>query len=112
MGIQEKEIVELYREMQAERGGAKITSDGIATLTAARVLKRVMEKCCIEVCESIEASQPKYELKLTLHQANAVIDMDDIVEGIGPPTEEAFQGWDELLTQAEILTGRKAYGSE
>jgi len=54
MGIQEKEIVMLYREMQAEREGAKITPDGLAILTAARIIKQVLEKCCIEVCEAIE----------------------------------------------------------
>lgn len=98
MGVQEKEIVELYREMQAERGGAKITPDGLATLTAARILKRTMEKCAIEICEAIE-------LKLTPQQANAVIHMDN--HGYSKS-----QGWDELLTQAEAITGRKAYGTE
>lgn len=110
MGIQEKEIIELFRKMKAEKGGTKITSDGLATLTAARVIKRVMEKCCIEVCGAIEQSQPEYELKLTLHQANAIIDMDNhgYSEGFGPKDERACEGWGELLELAELITGRTA----
>ncbi len=110
MGIQEKEIIELFRKMKAEKGGTKITSDGLATLTAARVLKRVLEKCCIEVCGAIEQSQPEYELKLTLHQANALIDMENhgYSENLGPDDEGACEGWGELIALAETVTGRRA----
>ena len=97
MGIQEQEIIEKYREMLAERKGVNITTDGLAILTAARILKRVAEKCCIEICGAIEQSQLD-QLKLTLPQANAIIDMDD--HGY------ACDEWIELLKLAETVTGR------
>jgi hypothetical protein len=54
MGIQERAIVEVYREMQAEKHGAKLTPDGLATLAAACITKRAMENCTIKICESLE----------------------------------------------------------
>lgn len=54
MGIQEKEIIKLFREMMSERYGANISIDGLAILTAARLLKRTLEKCTIEICGAIE----------------------------------------------------------
>lgn len=110
MGIQEREIIEKYREMLAERGGVNVSADGVATLTAARVLKRVLEKCCIEVCGVVEQLQPEPELRLTLHQANAIIDMDNhgYSESLGPEDEGACEGWGELLELAETVTGRTA----
>lgn len=110
MGIQEKEIVELYREMQAERHGAKLTSDGLAILTAARVLKRAMEKCAIEICGAIEGLKQPDKYAMTLPQARAILEMDCIAysEGQGPETDADFAGWDAMVEQAEILTGEKA----
>ncbi len=111
MGIQEKEIMEMYREMLAERKGVNITLEGLATLTAARILKGTMENCCLKICDSLEQLREKinsFDFTLTLQQAMAVIDMDDIGfdEGLGPETKEACDGWGELLTQAEAITGR------
>jgi len=115
MGIQEKEIIELFDEMyRAAQHGQRVKPDLnlVSILTAARVIRQTMEKCCIEICGAIEGSQP--DLKLTLHQANAIIDMDNhsYSESLGPETNETLAGWSELLKQAEAITGRKADGSE
>jgi hypothetical protein len=105
MGIQEKEIVELFREIKAERHGANITSEGLATLTMARYIKQVLEKCCVEICGAIEQSQP-----MTMSQARAILEMDRLAcgEGQGPETVAVADGWGDTVEQAEILTGEKA----
>jgi hypothetical protein len=110
VGIQEKEIINLFREMQTERQGAKVTIEGLAVLTAARLLKRAMEKCTIEICGSIEQSKPDYELHLTLPQANAILEMDRIAysEGQGLRDKEQCDGWCEMLSLSEMITGRTA----
>ena len=107
MGIQEKEIIELFREMQAERHGAKVTIEGLAVLTAARLLKRTMEKCAIEICGSIEQLQPETKLVLTFPQAKAVLEMDNIAGDVGLELED-HAGWDEMVALAEVMTGEKA----
>ena len=110
MGIQEKEIIELFREMQAERHGAKITAEGLAVLTAARVIKRVMEKCAIEICGSIESLKQPDKYAMTMSQASASLGMDWIAsgEGQGLNTDEDQAGWDAMVDLAEAITGEKA----
>lgn len=109
MGIQEKEIIGLFREMQTERHGAKVTIEGLAVLTAARLLKRAMEKCTIEICGSIEQTGTGPELSFNLSQARAILEMDLIAysEGQGPEAQD-HDGWDEMVTLAEAMTGEKA----
>ncbi len=112
MGIYERDIIEKYREMLTEKGGVNVSTDGLAILTAARVLKQTMEKCALEVCGSIDIHREainSFDFTLTLPQANAIIDMDNIghMKGLGPEPESR-QGWGELLTQAEAITGRIA----
>jgi hypothetical protein len=102
MGIQEKEIVELFRKMKAERHGANITSEGLATLTMARVIKRVLEKCTIEICGALEHPQA-----MTMSLARAILEMDCIAcsEGQGPHTDEDYESWLAMVEQAKTLTG-------
>ena len=114
MGIQEKEIVELFNKMFVVAQNGQCVQPNvnmIGILTAARVLKQEMENCCIEICGAIEQSRPEYELKLTLDQANAIIDMEDIGygEGLCPDTDETFEAWDEMVELAQIVTGRKSF---
>ena len=116
MGIQEKEIVELFREIQKEASPPYIASkppikqEVVGILTAARVLKQTMEKCTLEVCGAIRGSQPEYEPKLTLGQAIAIIDMDNIAysESQGPRNDKALEGWDELIDLAQTISGLTA----
>jgi hypothetical protein len=110
MGQQEKEIIDLFREMKTERQGAGVTVEGLAVLTAARLLKRAMEKCAIEICGSIEQSKPDTELHLTLPQAEGILEMDRIAysEGQSPRGKEQCDGWCEMLSLAEMITGRTA----
>lgn len=117
MGIQEKEIVELYRAMETAAATPTSASkpplklEVIAILTAARILKRVVEKCTIEVCGAIEGLKQPDKYAMTLHQANAIIDMDNhgYSNGLCSATEEDWWGWNELLKLAELVTGRTAY---
>jgi hypothetical protein len=117
MGITEREIIEAYNVMYDEMYGEEELARGqkgslpnenlVGLLTVARVLKRVMEKCAIEVACSIDQIRPP---NLTLSQANAIIDMEDIgySEGLGPETSLSNEAWDEMLLWAEAATGRKA----
>ena len=109
MGIQEQEIIDLFREMQTERHGAKVTIEGLAVLTAARLLKRAMEKCTIEICGSIEQTGTGPELSFNLSQARAILEMDIIAysEGQGPEAQD-HEGWDAMVELAEAMTGEKA----
>lgn len=111
MDIQEKDIVEVYRKMRVASMSTKdsqpsLEPEVIAILTATKILKRVMENCTTKICGAIK--QP--ELKLTLHQADAIIDMNNhgYSEGLGPKNEEACEGWGELLKLAETVTSRTA----
>ncbi len=101
MGTQEKDIIELFREMMAERRGANVTSEGLATLTMARILKRTLEKCCIEICGVLEQSQP-----MTTSQARAILEMDRIAcdGGHEPKNNSEIIAWDAMVEQAKNLT--------
>jgi hypothetical protein len=112
MGINEREIADTYIKMYSQLAERVPTGTGFGTevaaiLTAARVLKRTMEKCAIEISCSIDQVRPP---SLTLSQANAIIDMEDhgYSEGLGPETETADAAWDEMVVWAEAATGRKA----
>lgn len=50
MGAREKEFINCYRKMKAEKQGTDLTSTDLAILTAAGILKEVMEKCTTEIC--------------------------------------------------------------
>ena len=99
MGIQEKEFIDCYREMMAEKGGVNITTDGLATLTAACVLK-----------QTLEGLKKPDKYSMTIPQASAILGMDCIAsgEGQGLNTDEDQAGWDALVYCAEIITGDKA----
>lgn len=44
MGLAEKEFIDCYREMMAERHGAKLSPTEIAILAAACVINRTLKK--------------------------------------------------------------------
>jgi hypothetical protein len=120
MGINEREIAATYLEMYSEvmegvvGTRASYTDEVVAILTAARILKRVMEKCAIEISGSIDQLRQPSKYAMTHPQAMAIIDMDNrgYSEGLGPKTEEGSQGWGQLLELAEVITDRKADGSQ
>ena len=110
MGINEREMIEKYREMLAEKKGVNVSTDGIAILTAARIMKRVMEKCTLEVCGAIEGLKQPDKYAMTMPQARAVLEMDCIAYDGGQDlnTDADSLGWDAMVEWAEILTGEKA----
>jgi hypothetical protein len=108
----EKEVIDAFEDMKCamiEHGEKEISDEALAILVAAKKQDEMSRKVASEVCLSIESLRP--ELRLTLRQANAIIDMDN--HGYGesprPEDEESCEGWGELLKLAEMITGRTPY---
>ncbi len=109
----EKEVIDAFENMKCamiKHGEKEISDEALAILVAAKKQDEMSRKVAAEICLSIDNLRPEYELKLTLHQANAIIDMDCIAEseGLGPGGKETCEGWNELLKSAEIVTGQTA----